>query len=124
MWRGNGNVVSLVGGLTDRDGAEDRNRPGAFDSGAASDPDPADVAARAEAMVPIIRSALAETLDRRAESIDPAGDFVALGLTSLLAIELRRALEARLGRRIGTAEIFEYPTIVALAAHLSARQVR
>ncbi|MCX4096426.1 type I polyketide synthase [Nocardia sp. alder85J] len=71
-----------------------------------------------------IRSALAETLDRRIDSIDPETDFVALGLTSLLAIELRRALEARLGRRLGTAELFEFPTVAALAAHLSIRQAR
>ncbi|MQY27125.1 type I polyketide synthase [Nocardia aurantia] len=116
--RGTGNVVPLVASSA---GRED---PGAADPATVREPDPAEAAARAEAMVPIIRAALAETLDRRAESIDPATDFVALGLTSLLAIELRRALEARLGRRIGTAELFEFPTIAALAAHLSTRQVR
>jgi acyl transferase domain-containing protein/acyl carrier protein len=68
-----------------------------------------------------IRSALAVTLGRPPETLDPDADFTALGLSSLLAIELRRNLESRFGVRIATAELFEYPTVAALAAALTAR---
>ncbi|MBY8858934.1 SDR family NAD(P)-dependent oxidoreductase [Nocardia sp. CA2R105] len=69
----------------------------------------------------VIRAALAATLGIAAESIRPEVDFTGLGLSSLLAIELRRTLEARLGVRIATAELFEHPTVAMLGAALSAR---
>ncbi|MFF3568443.1 type I polyketide synthase [Nocardia jiangxiensis] len=69
----------------------------------------------------VIRAALAATLGISAESIRPEVDFTGLGLSSLLAIELRRTLEARLGVRIATAELFEHPTVAMLGAALSAR---
>ncbi|MBF6223578.1 SDR family NAD(P)-dependent oxidoreductase [Nocardia abscessus] len=73
---------------------------------------------RAEPLTTIIRRVLASTLDLPAEHIDPAADFNDLGLSSLLAIEMRRNLEARLRVRIATAELFKHPTITALGAAL------
>ncbi|MGK8491729.1 SDR family NAD(P)-dependent oxidoreductase [Nocardia asiatica] len=72
----------------------------------------------AEPLTTIIRRVLASTLDLPAEHIDPAADFNDLGLSSLLAIEMRRNLESRLRVRIATAELFKHPTITALGAAL------
>ncbi|MEU6831898.1 SDR family NAD(P)-dependent oxidoreductase [Nocardia beijingensis] len=72
----------------------------------------------AEPLTTIIRRVLASTLELPAEHIDPAADFNDLGLSSLLAIEMRRNLEARLRIRIATAELFKHPTISALGAAL------
>ncbi|WP_159841090.1 type I polyketide synthase [Nocardia sp. CY41] len=72
----------------------------------------------AEPLTTTIRRVLATTLDLPAERIDPAADFNDLGLSSLLAIEMRRNLEARLRVRIATAELFKHPTITALGAAL------
>ncbi|MFE7743266.1 SDR family NAD(P)-dependent oxidoreductase [Nocardia sp. NPDC057455] len=74
-----------------------------------------------EPLTTIIRRVLASTLDLPAEHIDPAADFNQLGLSSLLAIEMRRNLESRLRVRIATAELFKHPTITALGAALLER---
>ncbi|MGQ4619326.1 SDR family NAD(P)-dependent oxidoreductase [Nocardia sp. R7R-8] len=71
-----------------------------------------------ETLTTTIRRVLASTLDLPAEHIDPAADFNDLGLSSLLAIEMRRNLESRLRVRIATAELFTHPTITALGAAL------
>ncbi|MEU2037906.1 SDR family NAD(P)-dependent oxidoreductase [Nocardia niwae] len=75
-------------------------------------PEPADT------LTTTIRRVLASTLDLPVERIDPAADFNDLGLSSLLAIEMRRNLETRLRVRIATAELFKHPTITALGAAL------
>ncbi|MGQ4597920.1 SDR family NAD(P)-dependent oxidoreductase [Nocardia sp. R6R-6] len=75
----------------------------------------------AEPLIPTIRRVLASTLGLPAEHIDPTADFNDLGLTSLLAIEMRRNLETRLRVRIATAELFEHPTVTALGTALLAR---
>ncbi|MEU4339846.1 SDR family NAD(P)-dependent oxidoreductase [Nocardia sp. NPDC023852] len=74
-----------------------------------------------EPLTSTIRRVLASTLDLPAEHIDPAADFNDLGLSSLLAIEMRRNLEARLRIRISTAELFKHPTINCLGAALQDR---
>jgi acyl carrier protein len=89
------------------------------ESGSATTSDPASTANVPVAQV--IRSAAAATLGIAAESIGPDVDFTALGLSSLLAIELRRALEVRLGIRIATAELFQHPTVTMLADALTTR---
>ncbi|MGK8521234.1 SDR family NAD(P)-dependent oxidoreductase [Nocardia asteroides] len=75
----------------------------------------------AEPLTTTIRRVLASTLDMPAEHIDPGADFNDLGLTSLLAIEMRRNLESRLRVRIATAELFKHPSITALGAALLER---
>lgn len=42
-----------------------------------------------------------------------------MGLTSLLALELRNRLERALGRSLSATLAWNYPTVVSLAAHLS-----
>lgn len=42
-----------------------------------------------------------------------------MGLTSLLALELRNRLERALGRPLPATLTWNYPTVAALAAHLS-----
>ncbi|MGN2635174.1 type I polyketide synthase [Nocardia takedensis] len=74
-----------------------------------------------EPLTAIIRRVLAATVDLPAESIDSTADFNDLGLSSLLAIELRRALETRLSIAISTAELFRHPTVAALGAALADR---
>ncbi|WP_216896523.1 type I polyketide synthase [Nocardia alni] len=74
-----------------------------------------------EPVAAVIRAALAGALDLPTENLAADADFTALGLSSLLAIEVRRTLEARLGIRIATAELFEHRTIAALDAALSDR---
>lgn len=88
------------------------------DNASARTPAPPELA---EPLTTTIRRVLASTLDLPAEHIDPAADFNDLGLTSLLAIEMRRNLESRLRVRIATAELFKHPTITALGAALLER---
>ncbi|MBF6213588.1 SDR family NAD(P)-dependent oxidoreductase [Nocardia puris] len=68
-----------------------------------------------------VRRVLAATLELTSERIGPDDDFNDLGLSSLLAIEVRRGLEERLGIVLSTAEVFKYPTVAALAAALTDR---
>lgn len=75
----------------------------------------------AEPLVPLIRRIVAHTLRLDAEQIDTTADFNDLGLSSLLAVDMRRALEHELGIRIATAELFGHPTVEALAAALADR---
>ncbi|WP_054815277.1 type I polyketide synthase [Nocardia arizonensis] len=74
-----------------------------------------------EPLTATIRRILAAIIDQPAESIEPTVDFNELGLSSLLAIELRRALETRLSIVISTAELFRHPTVAALGAALADR---
>ncbi|MEV4126596.1 SDR family NAD(P)-dependent oxidoreductase [Nocardia sp. NPDC049707] len=74
-----------------------------------------------ELLTATIRTILAATLDVPSHHLDPEADFNALGLTSLLGIEMRRRLETRLNIRISTAELFQHPTITALGAALADR---
>jgi acyl carrier protein len=68
-----------------------------------------------------VRSAVANVLGfDREHPIDPRQGFFKLGMTSLMAVELRRRLEHSLGRPLPPTLAFEYPTIDALARHLVA----
>lgn len=72
----------------------------------------------------IVRATVANVLSRDVESIDPEADFASLNLSSLLAIDLRRRLEHRLGIRIATAELFDNPSVTALSTALALRMPR
>ncbi|MCP2320413.1 Ketoacyl-synthetase C-terminal extension [Nocardia amikacinitolerans] len=93
-------------------GVGDTDNPIRRPGGAPAEPEPITAA---------IRRVLAATLDLPAETIGPTDDFNDLGLSSLLAIEVRRTLEARLRIAISTAELFQHPTIAALGAALADR---
>jgi acyl transferase domain-containing protein len=49
-------------------------------------------------------------------------NFFELGGDSLLVVQVRGKLQAALNRKISTSELFEYPTITALAEHLNRQE--
>ncbi|WP_280206061.1 type I polyketide synthase [Nocardia cyriacigeorgica] len=69
----------------------------------------------------LIHRILASTLRVTTDAVDTSADFNDLGLTSLLAVEMRRALEHELDIRIATAELFRHPTVESLTAALAER---
>ncbi|MBF5000072.1 SDR family NAD(P)-dependent oxidoreductase [Nocardia sp. BSTN01] len=99
-------------------------RTGSLPVGPAREAAPADTVTNAEEVRRIVRAAVAGALSRPVESIDSDADFATLNLSSLLAIDLRRRLEAGLGIRIATAELFDNPSVTALSAALAARLPR
>ncbi|MEV6390890.1 SDR family NAD(P)-dependent oxidoreductase [Nocardia xishanensis] len=110
-----GRVPDAVGAVPHGLSAESRNGSSRRSDGAAQ------VSAEPEPITAAIRRVLAATLDRPAETIGATDDFNDLGLSSLLAIEVRRTLETRLRIAISTAELFQHPTIAALGAALADR---
>ncbi|MBF6342830.1 type I polyketide synthase [Nocardia cyriacigeorgica] len=69
----------------------------------------------------LVHRILASTLRVATDAVDPRADFNDLGLTSLLAVEMRRALEHELDIRFATADLFRHPTVESLAAALAER---
>jgi myxalamid-type polyketide synthase MxaE and MxaD len=67
----------------------------------------------------VVRESVARTLQFSIEEIDPTKEFGAMGLTSLLALELRNRLERALGRPLSATLAWNYPTVASLSAHLS-----
>lgn len=67
--------------------------------------------------------ALARTLQTSAAAIDPSKPFANLGVDSLAATRLAGALQDWLGRSVSPTLVYDYPTIDALAAHLSGEQL-
>ena len=63
--------------------------------------------------------ALARTLQTSASVIDPSKPFATLGVDSLAATRLAGSLQDWLGRSVSPTLVYDYPTIDALAAHLS-----
>jgi myxalamid-type polyketide synthase MxaE and MxaD len=66
-----------------------------------------------------VRECLGRVLKLAPARIDPRRSFGAMGLSSLLAMELRNRLEAALGRPLSATLAWNYPTVAALAAHLA-----
>ena len=62
---------------------------------------------------------LAQRLEVDPEAIDPRQPFERYGLDSLNALRLAVELEARIGRRLPTTALWDYPTIQGLAAYLA-----
>ena len=56
-------------------------------------------------------------------ALGPTRPLTALGLDSILAIELQHAIETRLGAAIGLADILEGPTIGQLAERIAAQEL-
>ena len=69
-----------------------------------------------------LRSDAAKLLGVSSDELDSRRPLNDLGLDSLMAIELRSALSRTLGRTLPATLLFDYPTIDALVAHLSAER--
>jgi acyl carrier protein len=64
---------------------------------------------------------LAEILYVEADTIDPAADFSALGLDSILAVEFGALLEQDMGVTVPAAKVYEHRTPQDFARFLSSR---
>jgi acyl carrier protein len=79
-------------------------------------------ALRDQTVVRLIRTQLAAVLGHdRPERIAHDAGFMALGVTSLGAVELRDRLNAATGLRLPATLLFEHPTTGALARHIVAQ---
>jgi benzoate-CoA ligase family protein len=93
--------------------------------GLAADPgldvDGLDGAERERALLELVLSSTAVVLAMPpATEVDPDRGFTALGVDSLMAVELRNRLAAALNRRLASTLVFDHPTPALLAAALSA----
>ncbi|MFF4568534.1 type I polyketide synthase [Streptomyces sp. NPDC001410] len=75
-------------------------------------------AVRRETMFAFVLDAVAEVLEYPPDRLDPRSGFFQLGMSSVLATQVRVRLEAGLERRLPAPVIFEYPTVESLADHL------
>ena len=62
---------------------------------------------------------LARRIEVDPESIDPRQPFARYGLDSLNALRLAVELEARIGRKLPTTALWDYPSIESLAQYLA-----
>jgi len=66
----------------------------------------------------VVKSAVGKVLKIAPSRIDPRKPIGSMGLTSLMAMELRNRLEAELERPLSATLVWNYPTVEALVAHL------
>ncbi|MCV2881304.1 acyl carrier protein [Actibacterium sp. XHP0104] len=69
----------------------------------------------------LVAQAARKTSGTPAETIDPDASLTSFGLDSMAMVELVSALEEQLDRELEPELAFNYPTINALARHLSAQ---
>jgi acyl carrier protein len=62
---------------------------------------------------------LARRIEVDPEAIDPRQPFERYGLDSLNALRMAVELEARIGRKLPTTALWDYPTIESLANYLA-----
>jgi acyl carrier protein len=62
--------------------------------------------------------ALAKVLKLSVEKVDKSRGINFLGIDSLMAVELGRAIQARFGVEVSTMELLSGPTVIQLAAML------
>ncbi|MEV6060286.1 acyl carrier protein [Nocardia asteroides] len=74
-----------------------------------------------EAIVTWCREYLAELLETPAAAIDPQADFDRLGVDSAVAVALLIEVEERFGVDISPDDLYENPTLDAVAGHLHAQ---
>ena len=72
-------------------------------------------AQRLDRIVDVIRTELGDALRMPAAELDPTAEFIALGMDSLIAMELRRRLQAAIGVEVPASLFFTHPTVSALA---------
>ncbi|RBO96789.1 phthiocerol/phenolphthiocerol synthesis type-I polyketide synthase D [Nocardia puris] len=68
-----------------------------------------------------IRAIIATALHIDPHRVPLDAPFSELGIDSLLALEVRRTVEAAFGVRVSTADVFGHPTVTALAALVDSR---
>ena len=66
----------------------------------------------------LIRDELGDALRMPAAEIDPHAEFMSLGLDSLIAMDLRRRLQAGMGTDVPASVLFAHPTVAALTTGL------
>jgi myxalamid-type polyketide synthase MxaE and MxaD len=76
-------------------------------------------AERTKRLESVVREAVGQTLKLAPGRIDRSRALGSMGLSSLLAMELRNRLEAALGRSLPASLAFNYPTVAALVDHLA-----
>lgn len=67
----------------------------------------------------IVQAAVADSIEVTADEIDPAAVFAELGVDSIVAAEVARAIGQRLGRRLSLHVFTDHSTPAALARHLA-----
>lgn len=84
----------------------------------------ADAGERVAAIGELLRGAIRDALHYdEAETVDPDARFSELGLDSLMAVELRNALEAAFRRPLPASLVFDHPSIPELVAFLDGELV-
>jgi myxalamid-type polyketide synthase MxaE and MxaD len=78
----------------------------------------AEPAERRRILAAVVRHAVARVLKVAPARLEPRRTLGDMGLTSLLAIELRNRLEAALHRPLSATLAWNYPTLEAITAHL------
>ncbi len=76
-------------------------------------------AQRRQALEAVVKEAVGKVLKVAPARLDPRKALGAMGLNSLMAMELRNRLEAALGRSLSATLAWNYPTVEALSAHLA-----
>ncbi len=79
----------------------------------------ADERGRLQLLEGVLRREAARVLRCQESALDDEATFPALGMDSLMGLELRGRLEAALGLRVAATSLWTYPSVAQLAAHLA-----
>jgi acyl transferase domain-containing protein len=82
-----------------------------------------DATERRRLLEPVVRQAIAQVLKLSPTRVDPRKPLGAMGLNSLMAMELRNRLEGALGRALSATLAWNYPTLESLVAFLCGEPV-
>ena len=69
----------------------------------------------------LVRAQVGDVLGLSPERIEPRRPLQAMGLSSLMAVELRNRLSRQLGARLSATMVWNYPTLEALLPHLESK---